>query len=245
MVLQTPGNDFTGASAVAIYEDRHGKVFERTFLMGIPCFRYRVLALGADDPPVIDEHVAHLDGRRQQAARVEPQVQHQSLDALFDQLVQRPSQFLGRMASKCRETNVTDLLLFVVHPVPRIVGVTIVAQHGLDADDFTLQLDRLGSGRVRMDDFDGDFGADFSFHASNGFVDRNSLCRLAGDLDDVIARHHAGPIRRRSHQRTDDLQMAVLDGNLDTHTAELGLDACFEAIQLFGRDVVGIRVQFG
>ncbi len=45
--------------------------------MGIPDAFGAVAALGADDPTFGNEQVADLDGRAQQTARVEPQIEDQ------------------------------------------------------------------------------------------------------------------------------------------------------------------------
>ena len=81
MILQAGGHDFAGAGAVAIDEDHDRKTFERAGLFGLPSPFGRVATLGADNPPLGDEHVADFDGRSKQAAGIESQIDDQSFQS--------------------------------------------------------------------------------------------------------------------------------------------------------------------
>ena len=88
VVLQAGGHDLAGTGAVAVDQHDHGKALEGAFLVGVPDALGAVAALGADDPAFGNEQVADFDGRTEQPARIEPQVQDQPAQLLRLQLRQ-------------------------------------------------------------------------------------------------------------------------------------------------------------
>ena len=90
VVLQTGRDDLAGAGAIAIDQDDHGKALEGAVLVGVPYAFGRVAALGADDAAFGNEQIAHFNGRAEQPAGIETQIEDQAAEVLRLQLLAGP-----------------------------------------------------------------------------------------------------------------------------------------------------------
>ena len=112
VVLQTGGDDFAGAGAVAIDQHDHRKALEGAVLVGVPDPFRAVAALGADDAAAGNEQVADFDGRAEQPARIETQIEDQPAQLFAAaSCCKRIAQFVGRIAAERRQPHVADALL--------------------------------------------------------------------------------------------------------------------------------------
>ena len=145
VILQTGRDDLAGAGAVVIHQHGHRKALERAVFLGVPHALRRVAPLGADDAAVGNEQVAGLDGRVQQTARIEAQIEHEAFEPFFLQVDHRFFQVLGRIAAEGRHADVADVLVVVVHEVPRVVGLATLAKHRFDVDPIASDGHRLAA----------------------------------------------------------------------------------------------------
>ena len=243
VVLQAGRQDFAGAGAIVVDQHDHGKALEGAVLLGLPDPLRRIASLGADDLAVGDEQVGHLDGRAQQPARIEAQVENQPLEAFLLELLQDPLGVRGRVAAECGDADVADVLVGVEHEVPAIVALARLAQHGVDVHQFAGDGHRFLFARTGVSNGERDFGVGVSLEPLDGFVDLNAFGALAVDFQDDVARFESRPIGRRAEQRADDLQLPVLDADLNADPAERMFDVALESADVVGADVVGIGIE--
>ena len=118
MVLQARGHDFAGAGTKAIDQNRHRKAFVSAFLFREDNLLGDVAAGGADNPSLGDKHVANLDRRREQAARIETQIDDQPAQPLVDQRLDRLAHLVGRVPAERGNPDVANLALFVEEKIP-------------------------------------------------------------------------------------------------------------------------------
>src|SRR5262245_57691464 len=99
VVLKRGGNDFTCTGATMVYQDSERKTVGVSSVFGsFPLALTGVAPLGTDNRPALKKHVGDLDGRLQQTAGIEPEVEHQASHPLFLSLLDRFVQITRRGA---------------------------------------------------------------------------------------------------------------------------------------------------
>ena len=124
-----------------------------------------------------------------------------------------------------------------------VVGLAAVAQHGFHVDALARERELLALRLARMDDGERDLRAFGPFHPANRVVGLDAVGALAVDLDDPIAGLDARPIGRRAVDGAEDLQIAVIDGNMDADSAEFVVHRTAELGQLLRTDVGRVRIE--
>ncbi len=124
VVLQAGRDDLAGAGAVAVDQHRHRESPRRCRPSSPPrsaraCCGPAVLTIR----PSATNRSADFDAAGQQAAGVEPQIEHEALDVLLAQSLQGLLQVVGRVAAEGGEADVADLLFRVEQEVPVVVGL--------------------------------------------------------------------------------------------------------------------------
>ena len=91
-----------------------------------------------------------------------------------------------------------------------------------------------------------DFASFFTFQPFHGFVVGYYLTDKSGiiDRDDTVTGHQADFFRGTSLDDTVDVDGIILDGKLDTDTAEAAFQICADFFHIFGGDIRGMRIQF-
>ena len=242
MVLQRPRDDLAGAGAVLVHQNDHREARQRAVLRGRGLPVRRGPALGLDDDAVVNKQVRHLDGRFQDAARVEPQVQDQPLQPLLQHAVDGLAQVGHRVLDETGHPHVPDLLFIIKHVDPLVVVAAADALDGGHLDDRPRDGDRLGLAR-HVADRDRDLRARLARQRLDRVVQLDAVGALALDLGDGVAGHNARLVRRRVLDGADDRQHAVPHADLDADAAELASRRLVELVQLVFRDEVRKRVQ--
>ena len=190
-------------------------------------------SVGVDDQRVLRQERggdAHRDV--QQAARVAAQVENQA----------REIALLVEVADRLRHV-LAGVLLELDHAQ---VAVTRLDQLGPDAAEVD-DLARQREGQRRVDvlarDRQHDLGAGLAAHLLDGLGERESARDGVIDLDDQVARLHAGAERGRVLDRRNDFDDAVFDADLDAEAAELALGRDLQLLERIGVEEVGMRVE--
>src|SRR5262249_37063852 len=127
------------------------------------------------------------------------------------EIVDRLFQPIGGLLAELRDADVTD------------VGAFRMRTYRFHPDDVAddRNLDRLVG--ALADDGELDFGVHRAAHLIDGLVYGETLHGTVIEMRDDVVCHHAGLGRRSIVDRRDDLDQAVLHGDLDAETAELAV----------------------
>ena len=128
------------------------------------------------------------------------------------------------------------------------VGIAGLDHLGFDAlhlDDFARQRDDDRTRLALAHDREHDVGARLAAHALDRVVQAHALDRGVVELDDQVAREHAGAEGGRVLDRRDDLDEAVFHADLDAEAAELALGADLEVLERLGVEIGRVWIEPG
>ena len=182
------------------------------------------------------ERGRYADGGMQEAPGVVSHVQHQAGQLavrLFVHALDRAREVVDRTLLELRDANV------------RIAGLDQFGLDALNAYDLANQrkFQRPVLALARDRELDGRLG--LAAHFLDRVGKRETLGRLIVDLDDEIARLHAGTGSRRVLDRCDNPDIAVFGPDFDSQAAEFPANAGFELLVLFRVQIGRMRVELG
>ena len=190
---------------------------------------------GGDDLALVEEVVR--DGNRliQQPAWIVAQVQHNPVQAV--------TQLLAELGNGVAHGGV-GLLVELGQPDVADIAFQPRLDH-LDVDDLAVEreVDRVIHVLALDDQVDRAVGR--SAHLIHRVVEREALDRRVVDAGDQVARLDAGAGCRRIIDWGDDLDNAVVLGDLETETAELAMGLHLHVAIGFGVHVHAMRVEAG
>ena len=108
VILQACCDNLTGTRAIAVHQNRHFKAIESPSLFGRPFSTWCVSAFRADDHTFLQKQVGNFHRRREQATRIKPQVQYETLYPLVDEFVENRLQVTVSTATEGGKTYVSD-----------------------------------------------------------------------------------------------------------------------------------------
>ena len=235
VVLQRAGHDLRGGGRAAV-DQHHHREPAGGVLVGCRIEALRALHLAAtdrDDLALVDEGVRNRHGLLQQAARVVAEIEHVAQQLVAGLLLQR--------LERVDETHI-GLLVEAGDPDIADVGALEVRLHRLDLD--------VGAGELHVEglaalaaDRELDIAVDGTAHLLHGLVQRQSLHLLAVDLHDVVVRLDPGARGGRVVDRRDDLDEAVLHGDLDAEAAELAAHLRLQVAKILRIEIARVRIE--
>src|SRR5205823_3934337 len=114
VVLQRRRHDLAAAGTQAVDHADHGEVEQTAFTEASEPGLAPDARPDRHNQPIIDEQVGDLDGRVEQTARIETQVEHEALDTLLlRQLLHHGRHVPETVALERGQTHVGDLVLVV------------------------------------------------------------------------------------------------------------------------------------
>ena len=97
MILQSAGHNLCRRSRRAVHQHDDGVIMPVVAVpRGVNFFRRRAAVVRNDGLPLLQELVGDRDAFVEQAAGIVAQIEHQAVDVVFTQFLQRVFQFLAR-----------------------------------------------------------------------------------------------------------------------------------------------------
>ena len=236
MVLQGAGDDLARRGGAAIDQHRYRQPARDVAGPGIVALRLLgTLPASRDDLALFEKGVGDSHRLIEQAAGVVTQIEDDA-----DQLV-------------------VGLLLQILHRIVEADIGLLVERGDTDIADvvaFEMRADRLDldnrAGQLDVERFlafaaygQVDIAVDRAPHLLDGLRERQTLHRVAVEMGDQIARLQAGMRGRRVVDRRDDLYESVLHRHFDAEPAELAAGLHLHVIEVFGVEVIRMRIERG
>ena len=234
MVLQGAGNDFRSRSRTGV--DQHN---DRQPASGIAALGEIALDIGffppalRDDFPARQEHIGNRNGFIEQTARIGPQVEHIAERLLAQGLVDSGNgggNIGTGLAGETVDADHADLVLDL--PGDRLE---------IDDRPFHRQIERLVA--AGPDDGNGDRFAGLAAHFLYRLVQRAAVDQFAIDMGNIIASLHAGLVRRRILERSDDLHGTVFQRHRKAQAAIIAVGLGPQIFEIPGIQKAAVRIQ--
>ena len=235
VILQRTGDDLRSRGAAAIDQHHQRYAFAGVGRVGVETqFGIGQAAFGVDDQAALEEVVGDFHGCLQHAARVVAQVHDQAAQFLvavvLAQFGQRLADLFAGIDLELRDTQIA------------VAVFEHLALHAAHLDH------RAGQGQVERataitHQRQLDRATGLAAHLVHGFHHRQTLGRLAVDLDDQVAGLDAGLRCRRIVDGRDHLDEAILHADLDAQAAELAAGAFLQFGEGFRLEVGRVRVE--
>ena len=186
------------------------------------------------DFAAVEEVVRHRDGLVEEAARIVAQVKHDALEILAELVLELDHRRLDAVVGLLAERGDAD--------VADVVEGLRAHRLNLDGGALQAHLERLLLAAPYRE-LDGRIHR--PAHLLDRLLERHALDGFVVELDDEIARLEARFRRRRVVDRRDDLDQAVIHGDLDAESAELAAGLNLHVAEAFGVHVARVRVERG
>ena len=236
MILERTRHDLRRARAAAVHQHDHRELGPGPGLVGEVLLSLVLEAtIRVDDQPRVEEEVGDLDGLREEAPGIVPQVEHEAL---------QPPRLLVERLQRALEV-VIGALLELRHPHVAVARLQHLRLDAPDLDDLSRQRDVEELGLGLPLERERHLGVLRAPHLLDGVDEGHVLGELPVDLHDLIAGLEAGAVRRGVLDRRDDGQHAVPGRDLDAEAAEAPLGVDLELLVEVGGEIRAVRIQRG
>src|SRR5262245_3943519 len=235
VILERTRDNFGGRGRAAI--DQHN---ERLVLGEVAPARIEPLgflggaAAGRDDLALLQERIGDRDRLIEQSARIVAQVDDEALElvaGLGGEVGDRLLQVCGGLLTELGDADKADVVPFEA----RAHRAHLDARAGDgDLDGLVLAL---------AHDLEFDLRVLRAAHLLDRLIEGEPLHRLVVEMRDDVVGHDAGLGRRRLVDRGDDLDQAVLHGDLDAEAAELAPGLHLHVAEALGIHVARMRIE--
>ena len=236
IVLDGSGKDFAGRSRTFVHQYHKRHLLVASCSVGVVVFARRLASLGVDNQTVVwQELVDHLDGSSHVTSRISTQVDNQAFTVLLIQFGQCDKQF--RISGFTKLVDFYVAYLFINH-----IG-------GIDTLHWNVSTDNSEMKQVlfaRTVNTQFHLAAFFTFQTFHGFT----VCHNLTDKSRIIYFHNTVACHQTHFFRGTALNDAVymngivLNGKLDTDTAETTFQIGVYSFQVLGRNIRRMRVEF-
>ena len=238
VVLEGTGDDLGSRGRTAVDQNDHRLALGEVAGAGVVALRLvGVAAAGRDDLAVLEEGVGDRDRLIEQTAGVVAQIEDEALQLVgrdvLEDLVDRIAQAVEGLFVELGDAQITD------------VAALFTRAHRLDADRVADDLDLQRLGGALAADGQRDRRIDRAAHLVDRLVQAEALHLIAVEMGDEVAGAHAGAGGRGLVDRGDDLDEAVLHGDLDAEATELAARLHLHVLEGLRRHVARMGIERG